>query len=111
MYSEKWVKTQISLTIRVESQLLKGQQSYSSYQKFLYELCLKLKNKGYGYRRISYILNGRGYKSVRGKVFKNGHVQSLLNKGKVRKDRLSSLKSHNDYKLKVIDSKLRFLDV
>ena len=111
MYSERWVKTQISLQIRIESQQLYHQQSYSSYQQFLYELCLKLKNKGYGYRRISKILNGRGYKSVRGKVFKNGHIQSLLNKGRVRKERLSSLKNHTDYKLKVIDSKINFLDI
>jgi len=38
-----------------------------------------------------------GYKSVRGKVFKNGHIQSLLNKGRVRKERIDNLKSHKDY--------------
>ena len=37
-----------------------------------------------------------GLKSVRGRVFKYGHVQSILNKGLVRKKRLESIKSRKE---------------
>ena len=67
--------------------------------------------EGYGYRRISQILNEDGYKSVRGKVFKNGHVQSLLKKGLVRKKRIESLKDHKDYRIKYLDSRIEFVEI
>ena len=67
--------------------------------------------EGYGYRRISQILNEDGYKSVRGKVFKNGHVQSILNKGLVRKKRIDSLKDYKDYKIKYLDSRIEFVEI
>ena len=88
----------LNIKITTKSQLLQSDYShYNSYQEFLYNLVLTLKDKGLGYRKISHYLNMNGYKSVRGKVFKNGHIQSLLNKGRVRKERIDNLKSHKDY--------------
>ena len=91
----------LNIKITTRSQLLftdNQYTNYSRYQQFLYELCTSLKKKGLGYRKISYYLNRRGYKtSYSKKMFKNGHVSSLLKKGKVREDRIKSLKSHKDY--------------
>ena len=108
MYSQKWCKTYLHLRVQVKSQKLYRQNSYSDYQEFLYKKCLDLKREGYGYRRISQILNEDGYKSVRGKVFKNGHIQSILNKGFIREKRLKSLK---DYKIKYLDSRIEFVEI
>ena len=91
-------KQYLYLRIITKSQLLCSDYShYNSYQEFLYNLCTSLKNKGLGYRKISYYLNQNGYKSVRGKEIKNTSVYSILKKGKMRVDRINSLKSHKDY--------------
>ena len=91
----------LNIKITTRSQLLftdNQYTNYSRYQQFLYELCTSLKKKGLGYRKISYYLNRRGYKtSSSKKMFTNGHVSSILKKGKVREDRIKSLKSHKDY--------------
>ena len=92
-------KYYLIINLSIKSQLLCSDYShYNSYQEFLYNLCTSLKKKGLGYRKISYYLNRRGYKtSYSKKMFTNGHVSSILKKGKVREDRIKSLKSHKDY--------------
>ncbi len=91
----------LNIKITTRSQLLFTDNQYthySRYQQFLYELCTTLKDKGLGYRKISYYLNRRGYKTSHSKkMFTNGHVSSILKKGKIRENRIKSLKSHKDY--------------
>ena len=88
----------LNINILTKSQLLYFPYgNYSPYQEELFNLCTTLHKEGLGYRKISHYLNGRGYKSVRGKIFKNGHIQSILNKGLVRKERIKNMKSHKDY--------------
>ena len=101
VHLDKHEKVYLNVNIRTKSQLLYTDNQYthySRYQQFLYELCKTLKDKGLGYRRISHYLNRRKYKtSYSKKMFTNGHVSSILKKGKVREDRIKSLKSHKDY--------------
>ena len=101
VHLDRHEKVYLNVNIRTKSQLLYTDNQYthySRYQQFLYELCKTLKDKGLGYRKISYYLNRRGYKtSYSKKMFTNGHVSSILKKGKVREDRIKSLKSHKDY--------------
>ena len=111
VYSETWVKTFLHTTVRVKSQKLYKQPSYSQYQEYLYRLCRTLKDDGLGYRRISYRLNDMKLKSVRGKEFKYGHVQSILNKGLVRKKRLESIKNREQNGYKIVDMKLEFVEI
>ena len=111
VYSETWVKTFLHTTVRVKSQKLYKQPSYSQYQEYLYRLCRTLKDDGLGYRRISYRLNEMGLKPVRGRVFKYGHVQSILNKGLVRKKRLESIKSRKENGYEIINMKLEFVEI
>ena len=50
-------------------------------------------------------------KSVRGTTFTFGHVQSILNKGFVRKKRLDSIKSREQNGYKIVDMKLEFVEI
>ena len=62
---------------------------YSDYQFFLHNKISKLKEQGLGYRRISNVLNKEGILTVRGKVFTNSHVYSILKKKNIREERLN----------------------
>ena len=103
VYSETWYKTFLHTTVQVKSQQLYRQNTYSEYQEYLYSLCRKLKDSGLGYRRISKTLTLMNLKSVRGTSFTNGHVQSILNKGLVRKKRLESIKSRDENGYEIIN--------
>ena len=88
----------LNIKITTKSQLLQSSYShYNSYQKFLYNLILTLKDKGLGYRKISHYLNKNGYKTPRGHSFINSSVSSIFSKGNIRKERIKNLKSHKDY--------------
>ena len=88
----------LNIKITTKSQLLQSSYShYNSYQEFLYNLVLKLKDRGLGYRKISHYLNKNGYKTLRGHSFINSSVSSIFLKGNIRKERIDNLKSHKDY--------------
>ena len=88
----------LNIKITTKSQLLQSSYShYNSYQEFLYNLVLTLKDKGLGYRKISHYLNKNGYKTIRGHSFQNTSVYSIFLKGNIRKDRIKNMKSHKDY--------------
>ena len=111
VYSETFVKTFLHTTVQVKSQQLYRQQTYSEYQEYLYSLCRKLKDSGLGYRRITKTLTQMNLKSVRGTTFTNGHVQSILNKGLVRKKRLESIKNREENGYKITNMKLEFVEI
>ena len=111
VYSETWYKTFLHTTVQVKSQQLYRQNTYSEYQEYLYSLCRKLKDSGLGYRRISKTLTLMNLKSVRGTSFTNGHVQSILNKGLVRKKRLESIKSRKENGYEIINMELEFVEI
>ena len=46
--------------------------------------------EGYGYRRISYILYEKGYRSIRtDSILKNNYIYSIYKKGKIREQRIN----------------------
>ena len=63
---------------------------YNSYQHKLYRLIKFLKEeRGIGYRRISYILTEKGYRSVRtNSILKNNFIHSIYKNGKIRDQRI-----------------------
>lgn len=75
-------------TVTVTSSLL-WSKPYSDYQFFLHNKISELRKQGLGYRRISNILNEEGILTVRGKVFTNSHVHSILKKKNIREERLN----------------------
>jgi hypothetical protein len=111
VYSQRWVKTTLNIHIQVKSQLLYRQKTYNQYQEYLYECCTQLKNSGLGYRRISYKLEEMGLLSVTGKKLLNNHIYSIIKKGKIRKQRIKKLKSHNDIHKLVKKMNLSFTDI
>ena len=62
---------------------------YSDYQFFLHNKISELREQRLGYRRISDILNEEGILTVRGKIFTNSHVHSILKKKNIREERLN----------------------
>jgi len=62
---------------------------YSDYQFFLHNKIFELRKQGLGYQRISNILNEEGILTVRGKVFTNSHVHSIMKKKNIREQRLN----------------------
>jgi hypothetical protein len=63
---------------------------YSDYQFFLHNKISELREQGLGYKRISDILNEEGVLTVRGKVFTNSHVHSIMKKKNIREQRFLS---------------------
>ncbi len=112
MFLDKWVKTYLEVSITVKSQLLKHNQSnYNDYQIYLYDLCTQLHQSGLGYRRISYFCNEHQILSVKGCELKNNHIFSILKKGRIRLDRINSLKSHKDYNIEINEVMVTYKDL
>ena len=78
----------LKFSVTVTSNLL-WSRSYSDYQFFLHNKISELRKQGLGYRRISNILNKEGILTVRGKMFTNFHVHSILKKKNIREERLN----------------------
>ena len=64
---------------------------YTPYQQKLFEEVKRLKEiEGLGYRKISYILYEKGYRSVRtNSILTNNFIYSIYHKGKVREKRIN----------------------
>jgi hypothetical protein len=78
----------LKFSVKITTHLL-WSKPYSDYQFFLHNKISDLREKGLGYRRISDILNEEGILTVRGKVFTNSHVHSILQKKNIREERLN----------------------
>ena len=78
---------------------------YTEYQQFLYETISKYLEEGWNYQQIADWLNDNGYKTPRGKKFRNAHAHSIVKKKKIREVRLN-----RTYEPKLTDFSLRFID-
>ena len=74
-------------TIKITASHLKKTR-YNPYQLKLWKIIKEKHDTGMGYRRISDWLNKHGYKTPRGKKFKNNHVFSILKKRKIADERM-----------------------
>ena len=61
---------------------------YSQYQFFLYETITAYREKGKTFDQIGERLNKKGYLSVRGKKFKGNHIHSIVNKKRLKDEKL-----------------------
>lgn len=64
-------------------------QNYNEYQQFLYDTISGLLLKGMNYKEIADWLNDNGYKTLRGKKFRNNHTHSIMKKRKLSNERFS----------------------
>ena len=78
---------------------------YSDYQQFLYNTITDFLDKGWNYQQIADWLNDKGYKTLRGKKFRNNHTHSIVKKKRIRDVRLS-----RTYEPKLSDFSLQFID-
>jgi hypothetical protein len=78
-------------TLSITTSKLTKTSHYTPYQQKLYNEIKRLKEvEGYGYRKISYILYEKGYKSVRiNSIIKNNYVHSIYTKGLIREERIN----------------------
>ena len=94
----EWLKKGVSydsiimtFTISVKTSSLTKIKNYSGYQQKLFDKIKRLKEiEGYSYRRISYILFEKGYKSIRtNTILRYNSIYSIYKKGKIREKRLN----------------------
>ncbi len=67
----------ISFTIKITASYL-SKIRYSPYQYELWNICNSMQEEGVILYTIAKYLNKNGYKSARGKLFKNSHINSIL---------------------------------
>ncbi len=81
----------LDFTISIKTSNLTKTSHYTDYQQKLYQEVKRLKEiEGYGYRRISYILYKKGYRSIRtDSILKNNYIYSIYKKGKIREKRIN----------------------
>ena len=93
-----WLKKEVcydslilEFTLFIKTSKLSKTSNYTDYQQRLFEEVKRLKEvEGYGYRRISYILYEKGYRSIRNNsVLRNNYIYSIYKKGKAREQRIN----------------------
>ena len=93
--SNKYPKDYDSLickfTLSFKTSTLTKTSHYTPFQQKLFEEVKRLKEiEGLGYRKISYILYEKGYRSVRtNSILKNNFIYSIYKKGKIRENRIN----------------------
>ena len=81
---------------------------YSEYQEFLHDTISDLHDGGMGYRKIAQWLNEKRYQTLRGNLFSNTHVHSILKKKRLRDERLNQEveREYKNFDLWFIERKL-----
>ena len=94
----EWVKREVSydsiimtFTICIKTSTLTKTTHYTGYQQKLFDEIKRLKEvEGYGYKRISYILYDKGYRSIRtDSILRHNYIYSIYKKGKIREKRIN----------------------
>ena len=81
----------MTFTICIKTSTLTKTKHYTGYQQKLFDEIKRLKEvEGYGYKRISYILYEKGYRSIRtDSIPRHNYIYSLYKKGKIREKRIN----------------------
>ena len=81
----------MEFTICIKTSTLTKTSHYTGYQQKLFDEIKRLKEvEGYGYKRISYILFEKGYRSIRtDSVLRYNYIYSIYKKGKIREVRIN----------------------
>ncbi len=77
-----------TVTIRTNKFALKQNKKYSAEQEKLIQKIKLLNKSGFGYRKISKILNEKNIKTSKGNSWKNTQVYSVLKRYRERQVRL-----------------------
>jgi len=90
-YTNKYNSLICKFTLSFKSSTLTKTSHYSGYQQKLYDEVKRLKEvEGLGYRRISYLLYEKGYRSIRtNSILRYNYIYSIYKKGKIREERIN----------------------
>ena len=78
----------ISFTIKITASHLRKIR-YSPHQHELWNICNSMREEGATFLSIAKHLNENGYKSTRGKLFKNSHIHSILKNKLIADNRIN----------------------
>ena len=81
----------MTFTVCIKTSTLTKTTHYTGYQQKLFDEIKRLKEvEGYGYKRISYILYEKGYRSIRtDSILRYNYIYSIYKKGKIREQRIN----------------------
>ena len=81
----------MEFTICIKTSTLTKTSHYTGFQQKLFDEIKRLKEvEGYGYKRISYILFEKGYRSIRtDSILRFNYIYSIYKKGKIREKRIN----------------------
>jgi hypothetical protein len=81
----------MTFTVCVKTSTLTKTSHYTGYQQKLFDEIKRLKEvEEYGYKRISYILYEKGYRSIRtDSILRYNYIYSIYKKGKIREKRIN----------------------
>ena len=81
----------MTFTVFIKTSTITKTTHYTGYQQKLFDEIKRLKEvEGYGYKRISYILYEKGYRSIRtDSVLRHNYIYSIYKKGKIREKRIN----------------------
>ena len=81
----------MTFTVFIKTSTLTKTTHYTGYQQKLFDEIKRLKEfEGYGYKRISYILYEKGYRSIRtDSILRHNYIYSIYKKGKIREKRIN----------------------
>ena len=81
----------MTFTVFIKTSTLTKTIHYTGYQQKLFDEIKRIKEvEGYGYKRISYILYEKGYRSIRtDSVLRHNYIYSIYKKGKIREKRIN----------------------
>lgn len=76
----------LAFTVKISASHLRKIR-YTPYQYELWNICNSMREEGASFPAIAKYLNENGYKSARGKSFKNPHIHSILKKKRIYEER------------------------
>tara|TARA_B110000977_G_C10802279_1_gene386774 strand:+ start:86 stop:382 length:297 start_codon:yes stop_codon:yes gene_type:complete len=81
----------MTFTVCVKTSTLTKTTHYTGYQQKLFDEIKRLKEvERYGYKRISYMLYEKGYRSTRtDSILRYNYIYSIYKKGKIREKRIN----------------------
>ena len=81
----------MTFTVCIKTSTLTKTSHYTGYQQKLFDEIKRLKEvEGYGYKRISYILYEKGYRSIRtDSILRHNYIYSIYKKGEIREERIN----------------------
>ena len=80
------INVYLAFTVKIAASHLRKIR-YTPYQYELWNICNSMREEGATFPAIAKYLNENGYKSTRGKLFKNPHIHSILKKKRMGEER------------------------